>query len=241
MPEDAQKGSESVKTGGASEYASVPMEVETTQLMTAVKAGDPEAFDTLVLKLRSRAFYVAHSLVGSREDALDMTQEAFMKTFRARETFREGEPFLPWFHRILRNTCFSFLRKHKRLVRHSITGDTDQGETDWELEGEEPSPSRGAEYEELHGVFWKAFNRLSDRDREILGLRHFQNLAYKEIAHALSIPEGTVMSRLFHARRHLRDHLDPHLEGALCGLGLQDQDKSTQTTRRESRDRGGAR
>ena len=122
------------------------MEVESSQLMTAVKAGDRDAFDTLVATLRSRAFFVAHSLVGSREDAMDMTQEAFMKTFRARETFRDGEPFLPWFHRILRNTCFSFLRKHKRpQVRHSLTGDDRRRrDNDWELEGEEPTARRAA-------------------------------------------------------------------------------------------------
>ena len=198
------------------------MELEASQLMNAVKAGDPDAFDTLVERLRSRAFFVAHSLVGSREDALDMTQEAFMKTFRARETFRDGEPFLPWFHQILRNTCFSFLRKKGRISKHSISGDADEEQTDRELEGLLPPPSKGATNEEVHRVFWKAYNRLSERDREILALRHFEELSYKEIAHALSIPEGTVMSRLFHARRHLRDHLEPHLEGALCGLGLQD-------------------
>jgi RNA polymerase sigma-70 factor (ECF subfamily) len=214
------------------------MELEVTQLMMAVKAGDVEAFDALVTMLRSRAFHVAHSLVGSREDAMDMTQEAFLKTFRARGTFRDGEPFLPWFHQILRNTCFSFLRKHRRLVRHSISGDRSEEEGDWELEGDDPPPARGAEHGELHGVFWKAFHRLSERDREILALRHFQGLAYKEIAHALSIPEGTVMSRLFHARRHLRDHLDPHLEGALCGLGLADGGPIETTTGREHRDRG---
>jgi RNA polymerase sigma-70 factor (ECF subfamily) len=156
-----------------------------------------------------------------------MAQEAFLKTYRARETFRDGEPFLPWFHRILRNTCFSFLRKHKRLKKVSMAGRPEEDEDDWEIEGLEPPPTSGVENEELHGVFWNALYRLSGRDREILTLRHFQELSYKEIAEVLEIPEGTVMSRLFHARRHLRDLLQSHLDGALAGLDLADDETTS--------------
>lgn len=188
------------------------LEALVTELMSATKRGDREAFDRLAEALRGRAFRIAHSLVGSREDAMDITQEAFLKTYRARDTYRDGDPFLPWFHRILRNTCFSFLRKHGRL-RPSSTSD-EEG-PDWEIAGEDPAPSQGAEQAELAVVFWQGFRQLGARDREILALRHFQELSYREIAHALSIPEGTVMSRLFHARRRLRERLDAHLGGAL--------------------------
>ncbi len=236
-PDSPKEARESVKGAPGDEYEALPMEIETSRLMTAVKAGDSDAFDTLVNRLRGRAFGIAQSLVGSRDDAMDMTQETFLKTFRARETFRDGEPFLPWFHQILRNTCFSFLRKSKRVARHSISGDAEEDEEEWALEGEEPVPSRGAEHGELHAVFWRSFQRLGAKDREILSLRHFQELSYKEIAHTLSIPEGTVMSRLFHARRHLRDHLDPHLEGALAGLELERDDN--EPNERRGRGKGG--
>jgi len=192
-----------------------PIETESTRLMLAVKGGDPSAFDDLVSRLRSRAYRVAHSLVGSHDDAMELAQEAFLKTYRARGTFRDGEPFLPWFHRILRNTCFSFLRKHKRVAKHSLSGGIDDDGGDWQLEGEMPAPSDGAELEEANVALREAFAQLSARDREILALRHFEELSYKEIAAALEIPEGTVMSRLFHARRRLRERLEPYLEGAL--------------------------
>ncbi len=213
--EDAKKGEIPLKETGGEGYGADPMELETTRLMTATKNGDAQAFDELVSKLRGRAFTVARSFVASREDAMDLTQEAFLKTYRARDTYRESEPFLPWFHRILRNTCFSFLRKHRRLKRTSLAGSTEDDEPDWEIESDAPPPSAGAEHGELVLVFRVAFERLSARDREILSLRHFEELAYREIAHALQIPEGTVMSRLFHARRRLRDELRPHLSGAL--------------------------
>jgi RNA polymerase sigma-70 factor (ECF subfamily) len=194
-----------------------PMETLTTQLMNASKAGDEAAFDQLVTKLSDRAYGVARNLVGSKEDARDLCQEAFMKTWRARTTFRDGDPFLPWFHRILRNTCFSFLRKRGRIKRSSLSaGKEDNGDaSDWDLVDEGPGPTSGPERDETKALFWEAMTRLSARDREILVLRQFQDLSYREIAHALGVPEGTVMSRLYHARRRLREFLEPHLEGAL--------------------------
>ncbi len=205
-----------LKNGRGEKYGD-PMETLTTQLMIASKTGDQAAFDQLVQKLSERAFGVAKNLVGSKEDARDLCQEAFMKTWRARETFRDGDPFLPWFHRILRNTCFSFLRKHGRIKKSSLSaGQTDNGDaTDWELVDQGPGPSSDVEHNETKALFWEAMQRLTARDREILVLRQFQDLSYREISHALDVPEGTVMSRLYHARRRLREFLEPHLDGAL--------------------------
>ena len=224
-----QKGPSPEKEAEGAGYAD-PVEVLATELMTATKQGDALAFDRLTEAVRGRAFRIAASLVGSRDDALELTQEAFLKTYRARDTYRDGEPFLPWFHRILRNTCFSFLRKHKRLRRLSLTVERDGEETEWEIETDAPAPFDGAEREEVATVFWKAFELLSARDREILSLRHFDDLAYREIAHALDVPEGTVMSRLFHARRRLRDLLAPHLADALSDYRFTEGTDSQETT-----------
>jgi RNA polymerase sigma-70 factor (ECF subfamily) len=190
------------------------METQVTQLMQAAKDGDETAFGRLVESIKGRAFVVASGLVGSREDAMDLCQEAFTKTWRARSTYREGAPFLPWFHRILRNTCFSFLRKKGRIKKSSLSAVT-EGDPDWDLADDTPPPSAGLERDETKRLFWEAVNHLSARDREILILRQFKDLSYREIAHALDVPEGTVMSRLFHARRRLRELLEPHLSGAL--------------------------
>ncbi len=204
----------------AGEAYGLEMEVLASELMTRAKHGDREAFDRLTCALRTRAFRVARTLVGSHEDALELAQEAFLKTYRARDTYREGEPFLPWFHRILRNTCFSHLRQAKRLRAASVSSRSAEDEADWEIEGDEPAPQAGLDGEEAATAFWRAFNRLRAKDREILTLRHFQELSYREIARALDIPEGTVMSRLFHARAHLRQalagyfELEPHQEDA---------------------------
>jgi RNA polymerase sigma-70 factor (ECF subfamily) len=197
------------------EYAAPPMTSagtgEATRLMLAAKGGDSRAFDLLVESLRGRAFHVARALVGSRDDAMELTQEAFLKVYKARETFREGEPFLPWFHRILRNACYSFLRDRGRAKETSISEKRpgmDDDAPDYDIADADTSPVDAVESGERAELFWQAFRTLSARDREILSLRHFDDLAYKEIAEALSIPEGTVMSRLFHARRRLRTELE---------------------------------
>ncbi|MCA8980103.1 MAG: RNA polymerase sigma factor [Planctomycetes bacterium] len=184
-----------------------------TQLMLATKQGDRAAFDRLVERIRGRAFHTARLLVGSRDDAMDLTQEAFMKVFRARDTFRDGEPFLPWFHRILRNTCFSHLRKKGRISRRSIsTFGIEEDAPDYDLIDEAPGPDARTAERERSELLHQSFEGLSARDREILSLRHFQELSYKEIAEALDIPQGTVMSRLFHARRRLRERLGDTLD-----------------------------
>ncbi len=194
------------------EYDSQAMQCETTQLMTAVRDGDPEAFRALERALRGRAFQFARALVGSPEDAMELCQETFMKVFRARESYDPSQPFLPWFHRILRNTCFSFLRRHRRLKAMSLsTVDSDGEETDFEILDPDPGPVERAESDEAAILLRRALASLSARDREILALRQFQELSYKEIARTLEIPEGTVMSRLYHARRRLAEALGPAL------------------------------
>ncbi len=191
--------------GGA--YGDAAMELHATELMGRAKAGEAGAFDELVALMRARSFRLARSLVGSPEDALDLCQEAFLKVYRARASYREGEAFVPWFHRILRNTCFSHLRHHGRLKRVSLSGGPDEDDGEWTLESGDAPPSAALEADERAQAFWAAFHALKANDREILALRHFEELSYRAIARALEIPEGTVMSRLFHARRRLRDEL----------------------------------
>jgi len=200
-----------LKKRAGSEYGD-DVEARASAWMTRAKRGDEAAFEALTLALRERALRLAQGWVGSREDALELAQEAFLKTYRARDTFRDGEPFLPWFHRILRNTCYSFLRGRKRLSARSLSAH-EEGEADWDIADDDVSePGAALEQSERAQVFWTAFKRLSARDREILALRHFEELAYADIARALEIPEGTVMSRLFHARARLRRALEGKLD-----------------------------
>ena len=190
---------------------------EPTQLMLSTKRGDPRAFDRLVGHLEEQAQWVAQGLVGSREDARDLAQEAFLRTYRARATFREGERFMPWFQRILRNACYTHLRRRAGVVARSF--ETPSGVDLIELTPPEPdtddSPLLALEERERAEALQAAFDHLGERDRTILSLRHHEELPYREIATRLGIPIGTVMSRLYHARRRLRVQLDDELDPAV--------------------------
>lgn len=158
-----------------------------------------------------RAVAVARGYVGNREDALDMAQEAFYRVFRALDRFREGERFAPWFFKILRNTCLNFLDKRRRRRAFSIHGQTED-DPDMAVPDEAPHPAEDSEIRETHRELWKGLEKLPMKHREIILLRHFQDLDYQAIADVLEIPIGTVMSRLFHARRKLREVMEPYME-----------------------------
>lgn len=212
----------------AYERFSATMQAETTRLMTLAKQGDREAFDTLAERVQSHAFRVAQSLVGSREDALELAQEALLKTFRARETYRDGEPFLPWFQRIVRNTCYSWMRSRGKVATTSLSprhGDASaEDEGDWQIaDGDAADPIEPLIEGERARIFWSAFRKLGARDREILALRHFEDLPYEAIAAVLEIPVGTVMSRLFHARRRLREGLGNALDDDESGVDAEER------------------
>ncbi len=185
---------------------------EEIRLISAAKQGDPSSFEALVDRYMGRAIHVAMGYVGNRDDAVDMAQETFFRVYKALDRFRDGEPFAPWFFRILRNACLSFLAKHRKARHHSISGR--DGEGDWELpDGASLAPDQHAEVKESQRQFWKALEKLSMNHREIILLRHIEDLEYAAIAVVLDIPIGTVMSRLFHARGKMRAALEPYMEG----------------------------
>jgi RNA polymerase sigma-70 factor (ECF subfamily) len=176
------------------------------ELSQRVRAGDSEAFGLLVERHMRRAYVHALGIVRSREDALDLSQEAFARAYRARHTLDPERPFYAWLHQILRRVCFNFLRDSK---------------THAQLLGAEPPPwiaavapragddpaSEVQRAEERRRVS-EAIERLPAREREVLVLKEFEELKYREIAELLGIPIGTVMSRLYSARRRLADALE---------------------------------
>jgi len=176
-------------------------------LILRTQAGDPAAFGELVERYMRRAYFAALGLVGSHEDALDLSQEAFARAYRARKRIDPDLPFYAWLYQILRRLCFNFNRD-RRLRRDRL-----REARDW-LAGQitqrtaARGPERCAERAECRRRVQAAIAELNARDREILVLREFEGLKYREIADLLGIPIGTVMSRLYSARRHLAGVLE---------------------------------
>ncbi|MBX3278480.1 MAG: sigma-70 family RNA polymerase sigma factor [Acidobacteria bacterium] len=159
-------------------------------------AGDWEAFRYLVEKYQARAIGHARSIVGNREDAMDAVQEAFLDAFQALGGFDSQRPFYPWLYAILRNRCFKLLAGRKRIEVSSLE----------EIQAEILAPASSLSREEAL-LLEQSLLALSPEDRELITLKHLDGLSYRELAEMLGIAEGTVMSRLYHARQRLRERL----------------------------------
>ena len=171
-------------------------------LVRRARSGDVDAFGELVSRYMRQAYYTALGLVGSHDDALDLSQEAFARAFRARTSLDPERPFYAWLYTILRRLCFNFIRDRKTRARKL------EAATGWLMEeagarAARQDPARNAERAELRARVERAINELPDRQREVLVLKEFEGLRYREISQLLGIPIGTVMSRLYAARLHL--------------------------------------
>ena len=155
--------------------------------------GEREAFRHLVEKYQRQAVSHATAILGSREDALDAAQEAFIDAFKALKQFDSSRPFYPWFYVLLRNRCF------KLAARKRETESIDETVI--------VAPNSTAQSERILALE-NALRSLDMEDREIVTLKYFDGLSYNELAERLQIPKGTVMSRLFHARRKLQAKLE---------------------------------
>jgi RNA polymerase sigma-70 factor (ECF subfamily) len=169
-------------------------------LMRRCVKGDKEAFGVIVKRYAGRATGAAYLLLGSYDDAQDASQEAFVRAWRHIKRFDAALPFYPWYSTILRNVCVSRLRHRSR--RPTVELEEGRART-----GPEDSPVLLAERSERRDRIWQAILTLSPTQREVIVMNHFQGMSYKEMAAALEIPIGTVMSRLHNARQALRRKL----------------------------------
>ncbi len=176
---------------------------EEKEIIREVQKGRVEAFEKLVQSYKQKAYYVALNLVKNHEDALDLSQDAFVKAFKAMGSFQLDNAFFPWFYKIIRNHCLNHIKKNQRIRNDSLQ--EIEEETYQQFQDSKPRPSEQFQSDETCQLLWNAIEQLKPDFREIITLKHFHNLSYKEIAEALNIPIGTVMSRLFNARQELRD------------------------------------
>jgi RNA polymerase sigma-70 factor (ECF subfamily) len=181
-----------------------------------------DAFEAFVKGHMKTAYGIALGLVGNREDALELSQEAFYRAYKNFDQLNARGKFYPWFYQILRNLCFSHLRRRRVRRAHELrvddcglqTGDSDAGpqsaipDPQSEESADQFDPEVVAERNETKDRLWRAISRLDEKHREVIILRHFQNLSYDEMAKVLFCNRGTVTSRLFYARQQLKEILD---------------------------------
>lgn len=177
---------------------------EDTGLVAWAQKGDMLAFEELVARHRDKIYARAYSMVRSEEEALDLSQEAWIKAWQRLKQFQGDSSFVTWMTRVTINVCLDHLRKRKRERAESIEQmDEDQGGVERQMPVDHPDPIEGLDREELRKRIDGALGQLSDAHRTAIVLHEFEGLEYKEIAKRMECSIGTVMSRLFYARRKM--------------------------------------
>ncbi len=180
------------------------------ELVAKIKKGDMNAFDELVNAYNKRVANIAYSLLSDREDSLDAAQEVFIKIYRSVGGFRGECSVSTWIYRITKNVCTDILRKRKGNI---ISLDNeDEDEPKMEIADETTAPEHIAERNAKIDAVRAAISRLDENMRTVITLCDINGLSYDETAEVLKCPIGTVKSRLYRAREHLRKILSENSE-----------------------------
>jgi RNA polymerase sigma-70 factor (ECF subfamily) len=179
-------------------------EVTDTDLVTAAQKGGMEAFEQLVARHRDKIYARAYGMMRHEDEALDLSQEAWVKGWQRLAQFHGDSSFATWMTRIVINLCLDQLRKQKRQRAESIEAlEEESGGVERYMPAVNPNPTAHLERTELRGRIDRALGQLSAEHRTVLVLHEFEELEYKEIAKKMGCSIGTVMSRLFYARRRM--------------------------------------
>ena len=177
---------------------------EDETLVKAAQKGDMQAFEELVARHRDKIYARAFSMMRNEEEAIDLSQEAWVKGWQRLKQFQGEASFLTWMTRIVINLCLDQLRRHKRQRAESIEQlDEELGGVERQMPIVNPNPTERLERSELRQRIDRALAQLSYEHRTALVLHEFDDLEYKEIAKRMGCSIGTVMSRLFYARRKM--------------------------------------
>ena len=173
-------------------------------LVRAAQLGDMVAFEELVARHRDKIYARAYSMMRNEEEALDLSQEAWVKGWQRVRQFQGESSFGTWMTRIIINLCLDQLRKQKRQRTESIEAmDEELGGVERQMPVVTVNPTAGLERSELRQRIDRALGQLSYEHRTVLVLHEFEEMEYNEIAKTMGCSIGTVMSRLFYARRKL--------------------------------------
>ena len=191
---------------------------EEKEFIRRAVGGDREAFRVIVDKFKSRLFSVAYDMLRSREDAEDVVQEAFVKAYFSLNNFRQDSSILTWLYRIVYNLCIDEKRRRSRRGGSPEEFDESMGHERMEVHLDSvPGPQEALLRKERAGRINLLMGKLTEEHRQVIMLREVDGLSYEEIAEALRISRGTVMSRLHYARKKLQEGLKDYAPSARQG------------------------
>jgi len=170
------------------------------ELIRRSQSGDTEAFDELVSKYSAKIFTMVYGMVRNEHDASDLVQEGFLKAWRSIQEFEGRSSFYTWLYRITMNVTVDSLRRKRQREEIELID---------AIASSLPSPRASCRRTEIQEKIESALAKLSPEHRAVVVLKELEGLQYREIAEVLNLPVGTVMSRLFYARKKLQSLLRP--------------------------------
>jgi RNA polymerase sigma-70 factor, ECF subfamily len=176
--------------------------IDDRELVESARGGDREAFRTLFERYNRRAYALALGIVRQPDDALDVVQDAFIKAHKHLDKFEGASSFYTWLYRIVMNLAIDHLRKHKRTTELRDGDDVSDDSLLPQLLG--GNPGRALMDKEIRDRIDRALAELSDNHRSVLVMRELEGLSYEEMAKVMGCSKGTIMSRLFHARKNMQ-------------------------------------
>ncbi|MEP7133209.1 MAG: sigma-70 family RNA polymerase sigma factor [Acidobacteriota bacterium] len=178
------------------------------EIVQRILAGDEPLFEILVRRYQARVISHVARMVGNRDDALDLSQEIFVKVFQALDRYNPEYKFSTWLFRIAGNAAIDHLRKRRpRTVPLEVRDPDGQPLSSSEYKSSDLDPYAVLRNSERGDAIARAIQGLPEEFRELIGLRHFTGLSYEEIAELKGMPLGTVKNKLFRARAVLKDRL----------------------------------
>ena len=185
------------------------MQKETeNKIIQRVLAGDKNAFEHLVLANQKNVYNLALKMTRNEDDALDVSQEAFVKAYQQLNAFRGDSKFSVWLYRLTYNLCIDFIRKKSKQTTVSLDYKDDENETSsYEIPDLRDLPEDSAIRKEMRKTIEQSIDGLNPDHREVLIMREITGLSYDEIAETLKISVGTVKSRLARARQKVVESL----------------------------------
>ncbi|MCH7708941.1 MAG: sigma-70 family RNA polymerase sigma factor [Myxococcales bacterium] len=217
--------------GSAAAVAAADGAPADSEIVKRAQAGDHDAFRILVDRYQGRAYGLALRILRNEEQAKDAVQDSFLKVYRSLDRFEGRAGFYTWLYRIVMNQCLDRKRRDKsdREVEwndESAAGVLNASESAASPAGRDAdreAPDVAIERSEIRQAVARAINALPEDARRTIQLREIDGLSYKEIAEAMGIPKGTVMSRLHYARQRLRELLqEAGIDPTAAGDGTED-------------------
>ncbi len=195
----------------------VSTEADDHELVEACKVGDRRAFQILFKRYERKVYAVAYGFLRNQEDALDVTQEAFIKVHRYLPKFEGQSSFYTGLYRIVANLCIDHLRRAGRKkdvefddkLRHDADNEASSSHLPISSIGD---PAKAVRNKEILDAVETSLDQLSEKHRMVIVMRELQGLSYADMAKAMNCSKGTIMSRLFHARRNMQKLLKQRLE-----------------------------